>query len=201
MGPNFRLGATVSLPDFGGDFDRVLLDGGLDGAWHSDGWLLLGESWFKGRFDQGDARNWIVGAELTLSRLGRRGWQFRAFAENSHDLDLERQLTLGADVGLRGWEPDYFDGTGRAVANVQWRTLLKKDVFQILAIGLEIFVDAGVSWEPRFGRDTDGVRTNAGIGLLGDLTTIGLANVLRVEVAWPDDGSGPTVIVTSEALF
>ena len=38
-------------------------------------------------------------------------------------------------------------------------------------------------------------------GLLADLTRIGLANLLRLELAFPDDGRGPTVIVTSTALF
>ena len=42
---------------------------------------------------------------------------------------------------------------------------------------------------------------DAGIGLLADLTRVGLANLLRLEVAFPDDGSGTTVIVTSTALF
>jgi hypothetical protein len=125
----------------------------------------------------------------------------RLLADASRDLDLDRQLTLGADIGLRGWSPDFFDGTGRALANVQWRALIKEDLFQVLALGFEVFADAGATWDPRVGRDTDGVRFDGGIGIIGDLTTIGVVNIARIEVGFPDDGSGPTVIVSTSALF
>ncbi|NOZ93229.1 MAG: hypothetical protein GXP47_00620 [Acidobacteria bacterium] len=35
-----------------------------------------------------------------------------------------------------------------------------------------------------------GVRTDIGVGLVGDLTRIGLARLLRVDLAVPDGGSG-----------
>jgi hypothetical protein len=201
LGPNFSAGVTWSRPEFGGDIPRWLFDGAASAAWRRNGWLVLGKAWFEGRIDDGDPRNWIAGAQVGLAQLGRSGWQARLLAETSHELDLDRQLTLGADVGLRGWNPDYFDGTGRAVANLQWRTLLKEDLFNILAIGIELFADAGVTWNPRVGRSTVGLRKNLGVGVVGDLTTIGLTNLLRLEVGIPDDGSGVTVIVTSESLF
>jgi hypothetical protein len=201
LGPNIRLGSTLSLPEFGGDLERVLVDGSLSVARSQGSWLITGDGWFEGRFDSGDPANWLVGVQVTATELGSRGWQLRLYAETSHELDLDRQLTLGADVGLRGWDPDFFDGTGRAFANAQWRTLLKEDLFHILSLGVVLFADTGVTWDPRVGRDTDGVRTDVGVGLLADLTTVGIGNLLRLEVAFPDDGSGPTVLISSEALF
>jgi len=201
MGPNLSAGATFSLPALGGDIPRLLLDGRLDMAHRRGQWLLLGEASIEGRVDDGDAQNWVVGAWIGAAQLGRRGWQLRLLADASRDLDLDRQLALGADQGLRGWSPDFFDGTGRALANVQWRALIKDDVFHVLALGVEVFADAGATWDPRVGRDTDGVRVDAGFGIIGDLTTIGLVNIARIEVGFPDDGSGPTVIVSTSALF
>jgi hypothetical protein len=201
LGPTFRLGATLSTPETGGDIERMLLDGALSVAARSDDWVFAGNSWFEGRFDEGDPRNWFLGLQATASMLGDRGWQFRLLAEVSHEPDLDRQLTLGADVGLRGWDPDFFDGTGRALANLQWRSLIKRDLLQILSLGVVAFVDAGATWDARVGRDTDGIRANLGLGLLADLTTIGSTNVVRLEVALPDDGSGVTFIVSSGTLF
>ncbi len=201
LGPNLSAGATFSLPALGGDIPRLLLDGRFDMAHRRGQWLLLGEASIEGRIDDGDAQNWVVGAWIGAAQLGRRGWQLRLLADASRDLDLDHQLTLGADVGLRGWNPDFFDGTGRALANVQWRTLIKEDVFHVLALGFEVFVDAGATWDPRVGRGTDGVRADAGFGIIGDLTTIGIANIARIEVGFPDDGGGPTVIVSTSALF
>jgi hypothetical protein len=201
LGPNVTLGATVSLPVLGADMPRLVLDGRFDMAKRRGDWLFLGEAYANGRLDDGDPQNWVAGAWIGASELGRSGWQLRLLADVGHQLDRHRQLTLGADIGLRGWSPDYFDGTSRALANVQWRTLVWDDVFHILALGFEVFADAGATWDARVGRGTDGVRANAGIGIIGDLTKVGLSNIARVEIGFPDDGSGPTVIVSTSSLF
>jgi NOL1/NOP2/fmu family ribosome biogenesis protein len=201
LGPNLALGMTVSLPELGGDVTRLLTDGSLTTVWRSGNWMITGDSWFRGRLDGSDPRNWVVGIQAAASQIGTRGLQARIFIEGSHELDLDQQLTLGADVGLRGWDPDYFDGTGRAVANLQWRTLLKRDLFQLFSLGFLVFGDAGVTWDPRVGPGTDGVRADIGAGLLFDLTTFGRADVLRVEVGWPDDNTGATLLVTASSLF
>lgn len=201
LGPNFSFGVTLSTPAFGGDVDRVAFDGELSVGRHQGRWLLLGDGWTSGRFDEGEPRNVIAGLQLVAAQIGRRGFQFRLLVDASHELDLDRQLTLGADIGLRGWDPDTFDGTGRALANAQWRTILFRDVLRLFSVGAVVFADAGRTWKPRVGRDTDGVRADAGVGLLFDLSRISTSNVLRVEVAWPDDSSGPVVTLTGSTLF
>ena len=35
----------------------------------------------------------------------------------------------------RGWDPDTFDGTGRALVNAQWRTILFRDVLRLFSVG------------------------------------------------------------------
>jgi hypothetical protein len=163
--------------------------------------LLLGKVWTRGRWDDGSFGNMIGGFQVAASQLGPRGWQARFFFEDSHDLDRNLQLTLGADVGLRGWDPDTFDGTGRALLNVQWRTLLKEEFLHLFSIGGVVFVDAGKTWDPQVGPDTDGVRFDAGVGLLADLTHIGVATLLRLDIGFPDDNSGYTLTFSSQALF
>ncbi len=201
MGPNLSLAATVSLPAFGGDMDRYLFDGRLDMGFRRGNWLALTEVWFEGRIDDGDPANWVVGVSAGAAQLGQRGFQFRVLFENSYELDGDRQLPLGAEIGLRGWSPLYFDGTGRALANAQWRMLLAPNLFNVLAVGFEVFVDAGATWDPRVGPDTDGVRMDAGVGLILGLQTIGLSNIARIEIGFPDDNSGSTLIITTQALF
>lgn len=201
LGPNLSAGVTFSAPALGGDSNRVLYDGTLSVARHRGLWLLLGDAWLSGRFDGSQAANVVFGMQLAASQIGRRGFQFRLLFDDSYELDLDRQLTLGADVGLRGWDPDYFDGTGRALVNAQWRTLVFRDVLQLFSVGAVVFTDAGKTWGPRVGADTDGIRVDAGVGLLFDLSRYSLNNVLRVEVAWPDDNTGPVITLTGSALF
>lgn len=201
FGHTIRAGLTLSPPETGGDIARTVFDGTWSYRKQSGGWLLLGDVWTSGRLDGRSPANVVTGFQVAASRLGLRGWQFRLKVDEGTDLDREVQLTLGADSGLRGWDPDSFDGTGRAVVNIQWRTLLKEDFLNLFSVGIVIFADAGTTWQPRFGPDTDGVRFDGGIGLLADMTHVGLANILRLDLAMPDDGGGPTIIVTSTALF
>lgn len=194
-------GLTVSLPAFGGDRQRLLFDATVSDSWRLDGWVLQGAAWASGRLEDDGVRNAWVGGQIAVFQLGSRGWQARLAVETTHEPDRDVQLTLGADTGLRGWNPDYFDGTGRAILNVQWRTLLKEEFLNLFSVGLVAFADAGHTWSPRVGPGTERVRGDVGVGLLVDLTHIGLANVLRLEMGLPDDGSGPTFTVTGSALF
>lgn len=201
LGPNLHLGATVSAPAFGGDRSRVVFDGRMSIRRRWGDWIALGDVLGEGRWEDGGLVNGVLGMQVGAVQLGDRGWQIRFRADTSHELDSNRQLTLGTDVGLRGWGPDTFDGTSRAVVNVQWRRQLVEDLFQVATIGLVVFADAGQTWDPRIGQGTDGVRTDAGVGLLADLSRIGIASLARVEVAVPDDGSGLTVTLTTASLF
>jgi hypothetical protein len=201
MGPNLQLGATFSDSQTGGDITRVLVNGSVSRVWRSGNWMVTSDGWFRGRWDDWEPRNWVGGIQAAVSQIGTRGLQARLLVEGSHELDLDQQLTLGADVGLRGWDPDYFDGTGRALVNLQWRTLVKRDLFQLFSLGVVVFGDAGMTWDARVGPGTDGVRADIGAGLLFDLTTFGRADVLRVEVGWPDDNTGSTLLVTFSSLF
>jgi hypothetical protein len=201
LGPNFSLGSTLSLPSFGGDHERWLLAGAVHVGAQKGRWLYLADAWLSGRVEDNGAQNVLAGVQVGAAELGTRGWQTRLLIEDSHELDLNRQLSLGADVGLRGWDPDYFDGTGRALFNLQWRSLIKKEFLGLFSVGFVVFGDAGITWNPRVGPDTDGARFDAGVGLLFDLSHLSRSNLLRVDVAFPDDGSGPTITVSTSSIF
>ena len=201
LGPNLQLGVTASLPALGADRRRVLLSGSADVARHTGRWLLLGSSWLDGRLEDGGLADAVAGFELVAAQLGERGLQARLRVEGSHDLGRDRQLTLGSETGLRGWDPDHFDGTGSAVLNLQWRRLVTRDLLGLVAIGVVGFVDAGYTWGPRVGPGTGRVRVDSGIGAIVDLTKVGTTNLVRIDVAVPDDGGGLTVTVSSAALF
>jgi hypothetical protein len=201
LGPNFSLTAVFSSPSFGGDRQRIVTAGRAHGAVQRGRWLILGDTWFSGRLEDGDAHNLVAGIQVGAAQLGESGIQTRLLIEGSRRLDLDRQLALGADLGLRGWDPDYFDGTGRALFNLQWRRLIKKDVLGFFSVGFIVFGDAGKTWDSRVGPDTGGIRFDVGAGLLFDLSQIGRSTLLRVDAAVPDDGSGITFTVSTSTIF
>ncbi len=201
LGPNFAVSTVFSTPTTGGDRKRLLFDVGAHAARQRGRWLLLGDAWLTGRHEDVGFCNVVAGLQVGAAQLGTQGLQLRLLAETSQRLDSNRQLTLGADIGLRGWDPDYFDGTGRALLNIQWRRLIKKDLFGLMSFGVVVFGDAGATWDSRVGPDTDGVRLDAGVGLLFDLSHLSRTNLLRIDVAFPDDGSGPTVTISTSTIF
>jgi len=201
LGPIVRAGLTVSAPVFGGDRRRFLIDGSVRSGHRAGRWLLLADGRWSGRMDPEGARNLRAGLKLTATQLGEHGWQARLLVEGTHDADRNVQLTLGTDQGLRGWEPDFFDGSGRAVLSLQYRRLVWREVLHLVSVGVAGFVDSGITWDPRVGAATGGVRSDAGVGLLFDLPHIGISHLLRIDLAFPDNGDGPVVTVTTQALF
>jgi hypothetical protein len=201
LGPNFYASTVFSTPATGGDQRRLLFELGAHAARQNGQWLVLGDAWASGRHEETGFQNLVAGLQLAAAQLGRKGLQLRLLAETSRELDLNRQFTLGADLGLRGWDPDFFDGTGRALLNAQWRTLVMEDVLGLFSFGVVVFGDAGMTWDPRVGPDTDGIRLDAGVGLLFDLSHLSRTNLLRVDLAFPDDGSGPTLTISTSTIF
>ncbi len=201
LGPNWTVTAGVSTPAFGGDRTRIKLTGLLNLAFLSGrqfSWLNVGSD---GRLESGALVNQVTHLDAGTARTGDVGWRARISLDLGHELDGDRQLTLGADTGLRGWDPDTFDGTSRAVANLEWRHVLTGEVLHLGIIGGVVFADAGKTWAPRVGPSTDGVRGDFGVGLLIESTRAALLRVIRVEVARPDRGGKAVFLISGTSLF
>jgi len=202
LGPNWGVELGFALPGLGADRRALLLEGDLYLARLANRryrWLAVA---LTGRLEEeGGLVDAVSHLEVGASQIGDSALRGRLVLDLGHQLDLDRQLTLGADIGLRGWEPNTFDGTSRALLNLEWRRRLTGELLHVAVLGCEIFVDAGATWDARVGRTTDGVRADAGVGLLAELTRASIVRVARLEVGFPDDGSGPLVIFTAQALF
>jgi len=201
LGPNLALRLGVSAPAWMGErwifpFSFSYFQARLQGALYQ--W---GSAGVEGRWERGQARNTRARLELGFALVGEAGLRGRMVWERGLHLDRDQQLTLGANTGLRGWDPDTFDGTSRAVLNVEWRRRLTGEVLHVAVLGLTVFADAGKTWGARVGPDTQGWRKDVGIGLLGEITRAAILRVVRIELAYPDKGQGPTLLLTGVSLF
>jgi hypothetical protein len=201
LGPNWSARLGVSLPALGGASSVLTLAGTFDVGMLRESWYSWVSSAIDGRLDHGHPQNVVLHVEAGTARTGEAGWRARLAADLSQALDRDRQLALGVDTGLRGWDPDTFDGTGRVVANLEWRHRLTGEVLHLAVLGLTTFVDVGRTWGARVGRDTGTLRGDVGIGLLAEITRASLVKVARIEVAFPDDGSGPVFLIVSGSIF
>jgi len=201
IGPNWEATVGFSLAALGGDVTRLPFQGRLYRGWLEGrryGWV---EARLHGRVDESEVNDVLGHLEAGVARIGEVGWRARLAVDHSHRPDRDRQLTLGANTGLRGWNPDTFDGDGRAVANLEWRRRLTGEVLHLAVLGFTAFADVGTSWGGRVGADSGGVRADAGIGLLAEITRASILRVVRFEVAFPDDGTGPVWLATSGSIF
>lgn len=201
LGPNWRIATGLSWPALGGDRTRLRYRASFDvGRWRERTymWALADLS---GRLESGDLANAVTRLELGGAMTGRAGLRLRAAVDLGHDLDGDRQLTLGADTGLRGYDPNLFDGTSRLVANLEWRHRLTGEFLHVAVLGVTAFADGGKTWGARVGPTTDGWRGDLGAGLLLEITRASVVRVLRLEIAFPDRGGHPVFQVTSQSLF
>jgi hypothetical protein len=201
LGPTWLLTTGLSLPALGGDRPRLRYHGSLTmgrliGTRYS--WLSADLS---GRVEGGGLANAVTHLEVGGAVTGAAGLRMRISADVGHALDGERQLTLGADTGLRGYDPYTFDGTSRLLVNMEWRHRISNELLHFMMLGVTAFADTGKTWGARVGPPTDGWRSDVGIGLLAELTRAAVVRVIRLELAVPDRGGGAVFLVTTDSLF
>lgn len=201
LGPNWKVVTGISLPLFGGDGARLRYKAAFDAGQLSGRVYTWQRIDLSGRVEKRGLANAISHFELGGAVTGTAGLRGRVAADLGYALDGERQLTLGADTGLRGYDPNTFDGTSRVVANVEWRRRLTGEVLSLAALGFAVFADCGKTWGERVGPSTEGWRSDVGAGLLVELTRTSGVRVVRFEMAFPDRGGGPVYLITTEALF
>jgi hemolysin activation/secretion protein len=121
------------------------------------------------------SKNWLFFTTLTATK----GWR----------LDLDDQILLGGDNGLRGYPLRYQDGTSRALFTVEQRYFTDWYPFRLFRVGAAVFFDAGRTWgNAPLAASGLGVLKDAGFGLRFGNSRSGLGNVVHVDVAFPFDG-------------
>ena len=103
--------------------------------------------------------------------------------------DLDHQLLLGGDNGLRGYPLRYQSGTSSVLFTAEERFYTDWYPFHLFHIGAAMFADAGRTW----GRDVAGEEplgwlSDVGVGLRIGNARSGLGNVLHVDLAVPTSG-------------
>ena len=163
-GRGFSQGEASTLllaSDFSGRLEKgVLVNGLLDGS-------------VRYYLEQG--RNWLFFTTLAASR----GWR----------LDLNNQILLGGDSGLRGYPLRYQDGTARALWTIEQRFFSDWYPFRLFRVGAAVFFDMGRTWgNAPLAAPSLGLLKDAGFGLRFGNARSGLGNVVHVDLAFPFNG-------------
>ena len=160
---------TYSLfvaPEFlGSKDDSFIISSNFGRGWRiSRGSFLRGETGFATRFhDSEEPENTLIRAELKYYNvlgtqyldelfIGRHTLAASFFIDYGEDLDADRELLIGGNNGVRGYEARTFTGDKRFALNLEDRVHLVDDVFSLVSIGAAFFVDVGGSTRESIGR-------------------------------------------------
>ncbi|HKZ22113.1 MAG TPA: BamA/TamA family outer membrane protein, partial [candidate division Zixibacteria bacterium] len=93
-----------------------------------------------------------------------------------------RQITLGGDLGLRGYEINEFSGQKQILLNLEDRIFTPVKILTV-ALGAVVFFDAGYLWENESHINLKDLRTDVGVGLRLGFTKALAGRVARFDLA------------------
>jgi hypothetical protein len=200
--------AGVSGSSCGSTSSALILQSSATRGFRAGGSTLLLYGDFSGRVNGGDLENGIMDASVHYYVEQSKNWLFYAtfLGTKGWRLDLDNQILLGGDNGLRGYPLRYQDGTERAQATVEQRYFTDWYPFRLVRVGGAVFFDAGRVWgNAPLAAPNLGLLKDAGFGLRFGNTRSGLGNVVHVDLAFPleaaSDISKVQFLVQTEQRF
>lgn len=202
LGVEQDIGFTIAPEALGSDYDALLFSlNRSQGHAFSAASFLRGEVGMSGRIESEGFVNALSRAEIKFFNvlgdsywgdlwLGRHTLAINMTTEVGHDLDGDRQLSAGADNGLRGFEARTFNGDKRALLNIEDRIHISENVLDLLSFGVAGFIDVGGATYDSFGTLLgDELNADIGVGLRFAFPRSSGGRVLRVDLAAPmNDG-------------
>jgi hypothetical protein len=188
VGTAARVRAGVSGSSCGSTSSALIFQSSATRGFRAGGSTLLLYGDFSGRVNGGDLENGIMDASLHYYVQQSKNWLFYAtfLGTKGWRLDLDNQILLGGDNGLRGYPLRYQDGSERAQATVEQRYFTDWYPFRLVRVGGAVFFDAGRVWgNAPLAAPNLGLLKDAGFGLRFGNTRSGLGNVVHVDLAFP----------------
>jgi hypothetical protein len=194
---DFHVGTTASVraglaaSGLGSSRSALLVQGSAGRGLTDGGTTLLFATDLSGRLEGGVVHNAVVDASVRYYLEQGRSWLFftTLFGSKGWRLDLDNQILLGGDNGLRGYPLRYQDGTALALWTVEQRYFTDWYPFRLFRVGAAIFLDAGRTWGTApLAAPSLGTLKDAGFGLRFGNARSGLGNVVHVDLAFPFNG-------------
>jgi len=189
LGKSVRLELGWTASAFGGDRSAGIFSlGGRLGNYVGQKGLVLMESSWNGRLESGSATDSLLSVDASYYLRFNDKNLFTASVNGQHgyDLDLDHQLLLGGDTGLRGYPLRYQTGDTLALISVEERYFTDWFPFRLVRVGGAVFADVGRTWGTApLASEPQGWLTDVGFGLRLGNARSGLGNVLHMDLAFP----------------
>ena len=197
LGTQAKLRLGFATRALGSDRDALVFDGIASKGFQwtrSNTWLVAAAA--TGRVEHGTL------ADAVFSAATRYHWRqtarYSLYASLALDhgvnLDVDKQLTLGGDNGLRGYPLRYRTGQGRWLFTVEQRAFTDWYPFRLFSVGAAAFFDMGavsgssLVQAPPPPQPPNKVLRDIGFGLrIGNMRSA-LGNIVHIDIAHPLDG-------------
>lgn len=193
LGTQFHWRLGWSSEALGADKSRMIVNSAWNTGWRpSPRQLMLASAHAATRWNDG-TENLQVGAAIH--------YYLRNFRENvffvglDGDLvdnpDLENQLLLGGDTGLRGYPIRLQSGDRRWLATAEQRFFSNRELFHLVHVGAAVFFDIGRAWyndPPRGLKIEKDTLRDIGLGLRLGSSRSSKGTMVHIDVAFPLDG-------------
>lgn len=215
LGWQAKLRLGVATRALGSDRDALVFDGIASKGFQPSGT----QTWLWSAAANGRIEHRAL-ADALFSIATRYYWRqtvshtlfLSAGLDHGVNLDVDKQLTLGGDNGLRGYPLRYRTGQDRWLFTAEERLFTEWYPFRLFSVGAAAFFDMGgvrgaslVQATPPPTPPPANVLRDIGIGLrLGNMRSA-LGNVVHIDVAYPLDGdpsiSKVQLIIQAERSF
>ena len=194
---DFHLGTTASVrvgwadAALGSSRSALMVQSSAGRGLRSGSSTLLLAGTLTGRLENGEPRNALLAGSVRYYVEQNEHWLFFTALEGTKGwrLDLENQILLGGDNGLRGYPLRYQDGTARALWTLEQRYFTDWYPFRLFRVGAAVFFDSGRTWgSAPLAAPSLGLLKDAGFGLRFGNARSGLGNVVHVDLAFPFNG-------------
>lgn len=221
LGNEGALSVTMASEALGSRNNAFIFSGQRSRGWRiGEDAFARGEIGLSSRLEDNGLENSLYRTEAKAYKvlgpkyIGRRFIGKHTLAANlvleyGDYLDRDRELLVGADNALRGYDAKTFTGNKRWSLNLEDRVHLYEDLLKLISVGLAAFVDVGgATREPLGQLFTGDMYGDVGVGFRIAFPRSTGGRVLRLDVAVPfrdgPDGSDAykvRVLVAGGQLF
>jgi hypothetical protein len=197
LGWNVELRLGRALRGLGSDRTATVFEAGVSKGWMDDDHTLLFGATSSGRVEGGTPVDALVGVTVQhhWRQSARRILFTSVLADQGKNLDIDQQLTLGGDNGLRGYPQRYRSGQGRWLFTIEQRWYTDWFPFRLFNVGAAVFYDMGattgssvVAGAPPPLPGQSGTLRDVGFGLRLGNNRLAFGNVVHIDIAFPLDG-------------
>ena len=191
LGYEFRATFGYAAESFGSNADRIVFNGEFrDTIMYNEKILLRHYLEWEGLINQDtDASEDVIvkyGIDYFRSQTSHRSFYAALNLIWSENLNTNRQILLGGDSGVRGFERRLQSGDRAVVLTLEERQYTNYHILNLASLGFAVFIDIGRAWDPNVDEGfEDDYLASAGFGIRLASSKSDSGRVIHIDFAFP----------------